>query len=128
VSDYIDAYQVTTIFTSKALATRKRALVQRFLAAFEQGVDTYNAALVDKTLSPAETDEVVAMIHKYVYNGDPLDKAAPRIKAGAMRISPKGRLNLQSVADQLAWFKSEKLVPPGVTLAKLVDTSFVASN
>jgi NitT/TauT family transport system substrate-binding protein len=128
VADYIDNYQVTVIFTSKALATGKRELVQRFLNGFEQGVDTYNAALVDKTLSDADTDAVVAMIHKYVYSGDPMEKAGPRIRAGAMRISPKGRLNLKSVEDQLAWFKSENLVPPGVTLNKLVDTSFVATN
>ena len=128
VADYIDGYQVTVIFTSKALATGKRDLVQRFLKGFGQGVDTYNAALVDKTLGPAETDEVVAMIHKYVYSSDPLEKATPRIKAGAMRISPNGRLNLKSVEDQLAWFKSEDLVPPGVTMQQLVDTSYVATN
>ena len=34
---------------------------------------------------------------------------------------------LESVEDQLAWFQSEKLAPEGVTMADLVDTSFVES-
>lgn len=125
VSDYIDSYQVTTIFTSKNLATGNRDLVIRFLKGFEKGVDTYNAALVDKSLTVAETNEVVGMIHKYVYSSDPIEKAAGRIKAGAMRISPKGRLNLKSVQDQLTWFKSENLVPQSIDLKRLVDTSYV---
>lgn len=50
------------------------------------------------------------------------------IRAGAMRISPEARLNLASVKDQLEWFQTEHLVPPGVTLEKLVDTRFVKTE
>jgi NitT/TauT family transport system substrate-binding protein len=45
-----------------------------------------------------------------------------------MRIAANARLNLASLKDQLDWFESEEMVPPGVTLAKLVDTSFVATR
>ncbi|MCB1575681.1 MAG: hypothetical protein KDI80_17035, partial [Xanthomonadales bacterium] len=61
----------------------------------------------------------------YVYSDQPLDKAAPRIMAGAMRISPNARLNLGSVADQLEWFKSEKLVPATVKIDDIVDPQYV---
>ena len=128
VSDYVDGYQVTTIFTSKKNVSERRELVKRFLAAFEQGVDTYNAALVKKSLSAKETDAIVSMIHQYVYSDQPIDKAAARIKAGAMWVSPQGELNLASVKDQLAWFQSEGMVSKDLTIDQVVDTSFVKTK
>ncbi|WP_159590458.1 ABC transporter substrate-binding protein [Chelativorans xinjiangense] len=125
VSDYIDDYQVTTIFTSTANTQEKPDLVKRFLGGLSKGMDDYNAALVDKTMGEDETAEIVAAIHEYIYADQPLDKAAPRISTGAMRMSPNAALNLASVEDQLEWFKSEGLVPEGVSMEKLVDASFV---
>jgi len=125
ISDYIPNYQVTTVFTSPANVAKRRDLVKRYLAAYSQGVADYNAALVDKTMGKDDIDAIVAMVHKYVYASQPLDKADPLIRAGAMRINPNARINLDSVKDQLDWFEAEHMVPAGVTMAKLVDTSFV---
>ncbi|MCT7374046.1 ABC transporter substrate-binding protein [Chelativorans salis] len=125
VSDYIENYQVTTVFTSTANTEEKPDLVKRFLAALSKGMDDYNAALVDKTMGEEETVEIVEAIHEYIYADQPLDKAAPRIRAGAMRMSPDAAMNLASIEDQLEWFKSEGLVPEGVSMEKLVDASFV---
>ena len=125
IADFIPNYQVTTVFTSTTNVTKRPDLVRHFLAAYAQGVDDYNAALVDKTMGEAETAEIVKMIHKYVYADQPLATADPRIRAGAMRISPKAGLNLESVRDQLDWFKAEKMVPPDSSMAKLVDSRFV---
>ena len=128
IADYIPNYQVTTVFTSTANIDKKPDLVKRFLAAYSMGVDDYNKALVQKAMSKDETDAIVKMIHQYVYANMPLDKAAPRIRAGAMRISPNAELNLESVKDQLDWFKAQKMVPADVTMAKLVDTRFVKTK
>jgi NitT/TauT family transport system substrate-binding protein len=128
ISDYIPNYQVTTVFTSTANVAKKSDLVKRFIAAYSEGVADYNAALVEKKMSKADTDAIVKMIHQYVYASMPLEKAAPRIRAGAMRISPNAELNLASVKDQLEWFKAQKMVPAGVTMEKLVDTRFVKTR
>lgn len=125
IADYIDSYQVTTVFTSTANTTDKPDLVKRFLAGYSKGVDDYNAALVDKTMSEDDTAAIVAMVHKYVYSDQPIEKAAPRIRAGAMRINANARMNMASIEDQLEWFKSEKLVPEDSSMENLVDTSFV---
>ena len=125
IADYIDSYQVTTVFTSTANTTDKPDLVKRFLAGYSKGVDDYNAALVDKTMSEEDTAAIVAMVHKYVYCDQPIDKADPRIRAGAMRINANARMNMASINDQLEWFKSEKLVPEDSSMENLVDTSFV---
>ena len=128
IADYIPNYQVTTVFTSTANVAKRRDLVQRYLAAYSQGVADYNAALVDKTMGKDDTATIVELIHKYVYTSQPIDKADPQIRAGAMRIAEKAWLNLASVKDQLDWFTGEKMVPAGVTMAKLVDTSFVSTD
>ncbi|PWW01409.1 NitT/TauT family transport system substrate-binding protein [Hoeflea marina] len=125
VSDYIDNYQVTTVFTSTKNVTDHKDLVKRFLAGLAKGIDDYNAAYVDKTLGADDVAAISEMVHKYVYADQPMDKAAPRIAAGAMRINRNAKLNLASVEDQLKWFQSEKLVPGGVTMDDLVDTEFV---
>lgn len=125
VADYVENYQVTTVFTSTRNAAERGDLVRRFLKGFSRGIDDYNAAFVDKTMSADETEAIVAIVHRYVYNDQPIDKAAPRIKAGAMRITPQARLNMASVKDQLEWFKSEKLVPAEVTIETLVDPRYV---
>ena len=102
-------YQVTTVFTSTANITKKRELVTRYLAAYGRGVADYNAALVDKTMPEKDIVAIVEMIHKYVYASTPLEKADAMIRAGAMRIAPDARLNLDSVKDQLEWFVTEKI-------------------
>jgi NitT/TauT family transport system substrate-binding protein len=128
IADYIPNYQVTTVFTSTANVEKRHDLVKRFLAAYSMGVADYNAALVEKTMSQSDTDAIVTMIHQYVYASMPPEKAAPRIRAGAMRISPNAELNLESVKDQFDWFKAEKMVPAAVTMEKLVDTRFVKTR
>ena len=125
IADYIPDYQVTTVFTSATNAAEKQDLVKRFLAAFSKGADDFNAALVDKTAGDQAADDMVKLIHKYVYTDRPYEKAAPSIRNGAMRINGGAKLNLSSVKDQLSWFQSEGLVSKDITIDKLVDSSFV---
>ncbi len=125
VGDYIPNYQVTTVFTSEKNATGKRDLVSRFLKSFSQGAADFNAALVDKTAGEAAAENMVKLIHKYVYASRPYAKAAPSIRNGAMRINNGARLNLKSVNDQLRWFQSEGLVSKDITIDLLVDNSYV---
>ncbi len=125
ISDYIPDYQVTTVFTSADNAANKKELVKSFLAAFSKGADDFNAALVDKTAGDQAAEEMVKLVHKYVYTSRPYEKAAPSIRNGAMRINKNAKLNVTNVKDQLDWFKSEGLVSNDITMDMLVDASFV---
>ncbi len=125
IDDYVDTYQVTTLFTSNELIANNRELVESFVAAFSKGVADYNAAFVAKTMSEDESGEMVAMIHEWVYTDRPLEDADAAIRAGAMRMNEGAKLNLASIEDQLEWFKSENLVPQDASIENLVDTSFV---
>ena len=125
VADYIPDYQVTTVFTSSANAADKKDMVKRFLAAFAKGAADFNAALVDKTEGEDGANAMVDLIHKYVYADQPIEKAGPSIRNGAMRTNAGAKLNMTSIKDQLDWFKAEGLVPSTVTMDMLVDPEFV---
>jgi len=122
VADYIPDYQVTTVFTSAKNASDERALTESFLAGFTRGVDDYAAAMIDKT---ASQDDMVDLIHKYVYTDRPREKAAPSIINGTMRLNAGAALNIASVRDQLSWFQSEGLVDADIAIEQLVDSSYV---
>ncbi|WP_298986828.1 ABC transporter substrate-binding protein [uncultured Roseibium sp.] len=122
VSDYLPDYQVTTVFTSAGNAANEKTLTKDFLSGFSRGVDDYAAAMIDDT---ASQDEMIDLIHKYVYTDRPREKAAPSIINGTMRLNKGAALNLASVQDQLSWFQSEGLVDKDITIDQLVDTSYV---
>ena len=124
IADYLPDYQVTTVFTSAANAANERAQTEAFLRAFSRGAADFNAALVDRTAGEEAAEEMVKLIHKYVYADRPLEKAAKSIRNGAMRISPNAALNTASVRDQLDWFRSEGLIKDSITFDTLVDPSY----
>lgn len=125
VSDYLPHYQVTTVFTSAKNAADERGQTADFLAGFGKGVSDYNSTMIDRSGGDAGVDEMVDLIHKYVYTDRPREKAAPSIINGTMRLNEGSKLNVASVADQLNWFQSEGLVKDSITLETLVDTSYV---
>ncbi|MEO1794248.1 MAG: ABC transporter substrate-binding protein [Pseudomonadota bacterium] len=125
VADYLPDYQVTTVFTSANNAAKERQKTEAFLRAFSRGAADFNAALVDRTKGDEAMEEMVKLIHKYVYTSRPYEKARGSIINGAMRINEGAALNAKSVTDQLNWFKAEKLVKDSITFETLVDPSYV---
>ncbi|MBN2907190.1 MAG: ABC transporter substrate-binding protein [Rhodobacteraceae bacterium] len=125
VADYIPDYQVTTLFTSAANAANEREKTAAFLRAFARGAADFNAALVDRTAGDDAAEEMVKLIHKYVYADKDYEAAKTGIVNGAMRINADCALNMGSVEDQLGWFHSEGLIKPDITTQTLVDPSYV---
>ena len=125
VAKYLPGYQVTTVFTSAKNASDERDMTTNFLAGFGKGVSDYNSAMIDKAGGDDGVNQMVDLIHKYVYADRPREKAAPSIINGTMRINEGSKLNIASIRDQLEWFQSEKLVDADITLDTLVDTSYV---
>ncbi|MGR3780910.1 MAG: ABC transporter substrate-binding protein [Albimonas sp.] len=119
-------YQVTTVFTSTENATENRDMVERFLRAYQRGVEDYAAAFLAETPDPAATDAMVELIHGYVYADQPLEQAAKSIKAGAVYMSTD--LDVADVEKQLAWFQANGLAPESLTVEELVDASYVPTN
>ena len=125
VSDYLPNYQVTTVFTSATNANDERQQTSDFLKAFSMGASDYNSTMIDKSGGEDGVNEMVDLIHKYVYTDRERAKAAPSIINGTMRINEGARLNTASVQDQLSWFQSEGLIDGDITMDTFVDTSYV---
>ncbi|TDE40080.1 ABC transporter substrate-binding protein [Antarcticimicrobium sediminis] len=125
IQDYIPNYQVTTVFTSAKNAAEERAMTESFIAGMSRGVEDYNNAMIEKTGGEAGMNEMVDLIHKYVYTDRPREKAAPSIINGTMRLNPNAALNIASVKDQLDWFKAGGMVDASITMDVLVDPSYV---
>ncbi len=125
VKDYVSDYQITTVFTSAKNAAEEKEMTQNFIRAFSAGASAYADAMIDKKGGDDGMNEMVDLIHKYVYTDRPREKAAPSIINGTMRISTGAALNLESVKHQLAWFQSEDLVDKSITIDDLVDQSYV---
>ena len=125
VKDYVPDYQITTVFTSAKNAADEREMTENFLAAFSRGVDDYAAAMIEKANGDDGVNEMVDLIHKYVYVDRPREKAAPSIINGTMRLNQGAAMNLASVKHQLAWFQSEDLVDASISIDDLVDQSYV---
>lgn len=125
VADYIPDYQVTTVFTSQDNAETEREMTDTFLGAFSQGVADFNATMVDGETGEDARDEMVRLIHQYVYTDRDYEAAAPSIINGSMRLSPNASLNVASLRDQLDWFKAEDLVDGDIAFDTVVDTSYV---
>ncbi len=125
VQDYLPNYQTTTVFTSTDNAENQRDKTEAFLAGFSKGVADYNSTMIDMAGGDAGVDEMVKLIHQYVYADRPFEKAKPSIVNGTMRINEGAKLNLASVTDQLDWFKAGGYVDSAVTMGALVNTSYV---
>jgi NitT/TauT family transport system substrate-binding protein len=125
VGNYLPDYQITTVFTSAENAKNQRSLTKDFLMGYSMGVADYTASMIDQKNGKAGVDEMVDLIHKYVYSDRPREKAAPSIVNGTMRLNMDAALNLSSVQNQLDWFQAEGLVKDSITIDTLVDQSYV---
>lgn len=122
--DYAE-YQISTLFTSTKNTEERRDVIKRFIKAYARGIAEFNRVMLDPNADAAEKEALTKIIHKYVYNDRPYEKAAPSIQAGAMYLNEGARLHLSDVEKQVDWFKGAKLVPQSLTMEKLVDTGFV---
>jgi NitT/TauT family transport system substrate-binding protein len=127
LSDIAD-YQFGGLFTSPAQIAANRALVERFVRAYQKGLKDYDAALMrtadGKRVSDETAMKAATEIGKYVYPSDAAPDAAKKVIASAPYCEPTGKLDLANIEAQIAWYKAEKLVDAGVEAKKFVDTSF----
>ncbi|MFC0281634.1 ABC transporter substrate-binding protein [Falsigemmobacter intermedius] len=125
IAEVAPNYQVTTAFTSTKNASGEPELVKSFVAAYSRAIADYNAAFIDRTADQAEIDALAAIVHKYVETDSAADVAKANLIVGAQRINEGLAMAVDSLVEQLEWYKSEGMVDPSVTREQLIDTSFV---
>jgi len=127
LNDYVE-YQISTMITSVDNIENNPDMVKRFIRAYSKGIADMNAGLLDPNADTAEREALTKILHKYVYNDRPYEKAAPSIQNGAMFLNEGASLNKTDVEKQVKWFKDTGLVDSDLTIDQLVDSSFVEIN
>jgi len=122
VSDHVP-YQVGGLFTSTHNVERETDMVRRFVRAYQRGVDDYRAAFIDG--DEAMREQVVAILHNYVYHDEDAESAYPKILNGAMYITEGAALNVEDVAEQVRWYQATGHVNARADAADFISTEFV---
>lgn len=116
--------QVVVMTFSQNFAGRRDA-AQRWLVAYLKGVRDYNTAL---RRGPNRAEIIEILTRQTPLKDATLWEQEPRATAPSgvvwPAIDPDGRINVQSVQDDLDWFVREGLVRTPVDLNRYIDMSF----
>lgn len=122
-------WQLGALFSSTQHVKADRPLVARFVKAYQRGLADYAAAFLAKDAQgqrvfaePAQA--LVPVLTRWV---DP-KPTFETIKLSANYMDPQGRLLVQNVYDQVAWYQSQGLVDKTVQASELLDLSFVQGH
>ncbi len=112
------------VLASPTTITRRRALAVRFLRAYGRALDYYDRAVQQrspegKPVPGADYAETLRIIARHT--GEPEDALA----AGLPYFDPLGHLKPDDIAEQIAVYKSLRLVDASLSAAAVLDTSFV---
>ena len=120
-------YQLGGLFTSSRNVSERRAVVEKFVRAYQRAATDYAEAFMQRDAKGdrvfgEKAEALIPVIQKYT-------KASPAaIKLGAPYIDPKGRLKVQSIYDQVAWLKKQGLVDDAVDPHDFIDLSFIQGH
>lgn len=118
--EVIPNHQIAVLLYSEGL-TKKADAAKRFMRAYIKAVRFYNGALKDGHLAGPNADEVIAILAQSTSIKDPAIYKA--ITPTGM--NPDGKVNVQSLTDDAAFYKSQGLITGDIRVADVVDNSFV---
>jgi NitT/TauT family transport system substrate-binding protein len=119
-------WQLGAVFVRPQLIEQHRPIVEKFLRAYIKGCADYADAYLQKDASGkrvfgAKAEALYPIMKKYVKP----EPTPQQVLAGANFIDPKGRLMVQDIYDQVAWYQAQGLVDKSVSAKSLLDLSFV---
>jgi NitT/TauT family transport system substrate-binding protein len=113
-------HQIATVFYSGQFIKSKPEAARKFMRAYLRGVRDYNDAVVDGKLEGPKGEAVIAILTE-----DSLVKDPDIYRAiVAIACDPDGRVNVDSLKEDLDIFRSEGLIEGKVAVEQALDTSF----
>ncbi len=113
-------HQIATIFYSGQFIKNKPDAARKFMRAYLQGVRDYNDGIVEGKLSGPKGEAIIEILTQYSVIKD----AAIYRAISAANIDPDGKVNIDSLSEDLAIFASEGLIEGKVDMTRVVDMSF----
>jgi NitT/TauT family transport system substrate-binding protein len=117
--EIIPNHQIAVLLYSESFAG-KADVARRFMRAYVRAVRFYNGALKDGHMAGPNADEVISILAA----ATPIKDTDIYRAITPTGINPDGKVNVQSLADDLAFYREQGLVEGGVKLDQLVDQSF----
>jgi NitT/TauT family transport system substrate-binding protein len=116
----IPYHQIAVLLYSERFA-QKTDIARRFMRAYLRAVRLYNGALSDSHMAGPNADEVIAILSA----STPIKDPAIYRTITPTGMNPDGHVNVQSLADDLQFYREQGLIDGNVKLDELVDQSFV---
>lgn len=116
--------QTAVVLYSEIFARQRPQLALKFMRAYIKAIRQYNDALTGGKIAGPNADEVISILTEYTFIKDP--QVHREITPAA--IDPDGRMNVTGLRNDLRFFKERKLLQdPGITVERIVDTSFATA-
>ena len=121
VADVRDNDQTGAVVYADAFIRKRPAIAAKVMKAYLRGVRYYLGSLAGGKIAGANADEIIDVLAKY---STLKDKGALR-EIVPTALDGDGRLNVESLAKDLAFFKAQDLVKSKVTVDQVVDLSWI---
>jgi NitT/TauT family transport system substrate-binding protein len=113
-------HQIAVLLYSEEFALKRPDAARRFMRAYIRAVRFYNDALKDGRLDGATADEVIAILSE----ATPIKSRDIYKAITPTGMNPDGRVNTESLAYDLAFYREQGLIRGEVTIDAVVDHSF----
>jgi NitT/TauT family transport system substrate-binding protein len=120
-SDVLGVRQGEAVFTSVKIANDRPQTVKSFLAGLRAAMVYWDSAFIDATGERHEEPNAAEVIG---YVAKDLNQPEAVIRQGIPYFDPKARISLADMQLPLDWYKSQKMVKPGVELSAMIDTRY----
>jgi len=120
-SDELAGTQGSLVFTATKTADNRRELVERFLRAYRKGARDYHDAFADADNHRRDgplAPEVLAILASFGH------LTPEQIKDAIAFADPDGRVDEKSVLKQIAWYKSQNMLPADLDGKTLIDRRY----
>jgi NitT/TauT family transport system substrate-binding protein len=118
--EIIPNHQIAVLLYSENFV-RKTDAARRFMRAYLRAVRFYNGALKDGRMIGPNADEVIAILAE----ATPIKNPAIYKAITPTGMNPDGKVNLTSLADDLAFYREQGLITGNIRVEQVVDNSFV---
>lgn len=113
--------QTATILMSGDFAEKRPEVAKRFMKAYLRAVREFNASIVNGRIAGPGADEMVKILAKYSVIKDEATLRSMIVHG----TDPDGKLNVESLKKDLAFFKEQGDVTGKVTVEQVLDESFI---
>ena len=118
--EIIPNHQIAVLLYSENFV-KKQDAARRFMRAYVRAVRFYNGALKDGRMLGPNADEVISILAA----STPVKDPAIYKSITPTGMNPDGKVNVASLADDLAFYREQGLITGDVKMEQMVDNSFV---